>query len=254
MQIILDGAKLPFYPQNFNWRHQNGPTSEFITCRIGKHDCFVKRQSRPFSGWTLLVKAISNSQIRYCPRVLSIAKNNDHFYFFTEQLNGDILERVHHSIDGKKLINSMFIAIYNINKFGFWYSDLCSKNIFLTNTNSYYLIDIDSSFPHHKKFHFDLSINYEYSAILVKFGSETGRGDCDLVKGHNGESMNQAMLIAIAMDIRHSFKIPVIQKDSVIHGMLLRFYEKDYMDLFTKLINGHSDWIGTRKLIDKIFK
>jgi hypothetical protein len=65
--------------------------------------------------------------------------------------------------------------------------------------------------------------------------------------------MNQAMLIAIAIDVRNSFKIPLSRKDSVIHGLLLRSYEKDYVDLFSNLINEQSDWVGTIRLIDKIF-
>ena len=35
-----------------------------------------------------------------------------------------------------------------------------------------YLIDIDSSFPHSEKFHFDLNVSYNYAAILVKFGKK----------------------------------------------------------------------------------
>jgi len=202
------------------------------------------------------VKAISRSQIKNCPKVLSIARNDEHFYYVTEMLRGDILDCNYSRINGngKEMINRLFVAVYNINKLGFWYSDLCLKNIFLTDEGVYYLIDVDSSFPHNKKFHFDLDINYDYAAIMVKFGSETGRGICDLVKGHSGECMNRAMLVALAMDIRHSFRIPLQKKDSVIHGMLLRWHEKDYTNLFTKLINGQAGWAGTRKLIDEIFE
>ena len=35
-----------------------------------------------------------------------------------------------------------------------------------------YIIDIDSSFPHSEKFHFDLNVSYNYAAILVKFGKK----------------------------------------------------------------------------------
>ena len=122
----------------------------------------------------------------------------------------------------------------------------------MTTTGDYYLIDIDSCFPYFEKFHINLNISYDYPAALVKFGKDTGFGMCNLAKGHNGECMNQAMLIALAMDIRHSFKIPLTQKDSVIHRLLLSHFEKDYMDLFANLINELSDWLGTRRLIDKI--
>jgi hypothetical protein len=136
---------------------------------------------------------------------------------------------------------------------GFWYSDLCQKNIFMATSGDYYLIDIDSCFPHSEKFHHALNISYDYSALLVKFGQESGYGICNLGKGHSGECMNQAMLVAIAVDIRNGLKIPVHNKDSVINGLLLRSYEKDYVDLFTNLINEQSDWAGTRRLIDKLF-
>ena len=256
MDIIIAGKKYSFSPERHNWKHQSRPSSQFITCRIGKHECFVKRQPTQFSGWPLIVKAISCSQIKNCPKVLSIARNKDHFYFVTEMLRGDILDCNHSRINGngKEMIDSLFVAVYNINKLGFWFSDLCLKNIFLTDKGAFFLIDVDSSFPHNKKFHYDLDVNYDYAALLVKFGSETGHGCCNLVKGHSGESMNQAMLVALAMDIRHSFRIPLQKKDSVIHGMLLKWHQKDYIDLFTKLINGRSDWVGTRKLIDEIFK
>jgi len=256
MNIIIERKKYRFSPENYNWKHQSRPTSQFIMCRIGGHDCFVKRQPTQFSGWPLIVKAISSSQIRNCPKVLSIARSDEHFYYVTEMLRGDILDFNHSRVNGngKEMINRLFVAIYNINKLGFWFSDLCLKNIFLSDEGAYYLIDVDSSFPHKNKFHFDLSINYDYAALLVKFGSATGYGRCDLVKGHSGECMNQAMLVALAVDIRHCFRIPLQKKDSVIHGMLLKWHEEDYIQLFTKLIRGKADWVGTRKLLDKIFE
>lgn len=253
MDVILDKTRLSFDPQNYNWKHQSTVTTQFTMCRIKNRDYFVKRQPKPFSGQQLLAKAIGNSQIKHCPRVVSLAKSNGHYYFFTDFLKGDILAAKSYQVNGEKLINTLFVAFYNINTLGFWYSDLCLKNIFMTTTGDYYLIDIDSCFPHSEKFHHDLNISYDYSAVLVKFGKESGCGICDLGKGHNGECMNQAMLVAIAMDIRNSFKIPLSTKDSVIHGLLQRNYEKDYLDLFTNLINGQSDWVGARRLIDKIF-
>lgn len=202
------------------------------------------------------MNAVSRSQIRNCPKVLSIARNHEHFYYFAEMLRGDILDCNHSRINGngKKMINRVFVAVYNINKLGFWFSDLCLKNIFLSDEGVCYLIDVDSSFSHKKKFHFDLDVNYDYAALLIKFGSETGRGICDLVKGHSRECMNQAMLGTLAVDIRHCFRIPLQKKDSLIHGMLLKWHRKDSHKLFTKLIKGKADWVGTRKLIDKIFK
>ena len=256
MEIIIGRKRHGFSPQNHDWKFQSNPNTEFTTCRIGNHNCFVKRQPTQFSGWHLIVKAVSSSQIKNCPKVLSIAKNDGHFYYVTEMLKGDILDghpfRVNGS--GKQMMNRVFAAIYNINNLGFWYSDLCLKNIFLTKKGAYYLIDVDSSFPHKKKFTHDLNTNYDYAALLVKFGAETGYGQCDLVKGHSGECMNQAMLVALAMDIRYSFRIPLEKKDSVIHGMLLNQYEKEYVQLFTKLINGDPDWVGTRRLVGKILE
>ena len=253
MDVILDETRLSFNPQKYCWKHQSTATTQFTRCRINNHDYFVKRQPAPFSGQQLLAKAIGNSQIKHCPRIVSLAKNSEHYYFFTDFLNGHTLAEKNCRINGKKLINTLFVALYNINRLGFWYSDLCLNNIFTTPAGDYYLIDIDSCFAHHKKFHHALNISYDYAAVLVKFGEQTGWGICDLGKGHSGECMNQAMLVAIAMDIRNSFKIPLSTKDCVIHGLLLRNYEKDYLDLFANLIHAHPDWVGTRRLIDKIF-
>jgi hypothetical protein len=252
MDVILDGAKWSINPEKFFWKYQSMMMTEFAEFRINGHHYFVKRQPKPFSGQQLLVQAISNYQIKHCPRVAAIAKDNGHYYYFTEFLNGDVLAEKSYLVGGEKLINNLFAALYSINKLGFWYSDLCLKNIFMTTTGNYYLIDIDSCFPYSEKFHINLNISYDYPAVLVKFGKEMGLGMCNLAKGHNGECMNQAMLIALAIDVRHSFTIPLTQKDSVIHRLLLGHYEKDYMGLFAKLINELSDWPGTRRLIDKI--
>lgn len=252
MKIIIDGSKYSFKPEKLKWQFQSSCDTEFSFCRIKNYQCFVKRQPQPFSGWHLIVKSISRDQLRQCPRVLSIAKDDNHYYYFTELLKGDLLENNGHRVNGKKLINSLFLALYNINQHGFWYSDLCSKNIFVTSKGDYFLIDIDSAFPHTQKIHNKFNISYEYATLLVKFGKETGLGKCDMVNGHSGECQNQAMLVAIATDIKHSFQIPLQRKDSVIHGILMRNYRKEYQALFSKLINGQTDWAGTRKLIGKI--
>ena len=69
-----------------------------------------------------------------------------------------------------------------------------------------------------------------------------------------------------ALQIIHSYKLKVgyyCIDDTMkhhtnyckrIHGMLLKWGQEDYADLFSKLINGQSDWVATRKLIDKIFE
>ena len=109
MDVILDKTRLSFDPHNYNWKHQSTVTTQFAMCRINNRNYFVKRQPKPFSGQQLLAKAIDNSQIKHCPRVVSLAKSNGHYYFFTDFLKGDILAGRSNLVNGEKLINNLCI-------------------------------------------------------------------------------------------------------------------------------------------------
>src|SRR5438132_8575424 len=83
--------RFTFSPETHQWHKQN-PPSEYSLAHFGNVACFVKRQAKPFTGWGLLTKAISEQQIRHTPRVISLAQDQTHYYFFTELLIGTTLE------------------------------------------------------------------------------------------------------------------------------------------------------------------
>lgn len=257
MQIIIDkSVKIDFFPDSHKWLQQN-PPSEFCLAQIKQHHCFIKRQKRIFQGWGLLVKAIGQRQISNTPKVLSIAKYNDHFYFFTEKLNGVTLESRWKSktsmpnVEAKNLVNSVYNAIYEINMMGFWYSDLCKKNVFYTQPNNYFLIDIDSSHPHTQTYFYE-KISFEYPPLLTEFARTTGGNHKFNINTHSGECVNQAELIAFAIDAKNNFHIPIDKKAKVINTLLNNNFGTLYRNLFSSLMHGKPNWKETRNLLDKI--
>jgi hypothetical protein len=260
MEITIDNRRENFFPEQQRWHSQN-PPSEYCMATVGGYDCFIKRQREKFSGWGLLVKAISEEQIRKTPKVLSIARDKDHefYYFFTEKIEGMTIEQAIKGnklphINIEKLVNALFIAVLQMNQIGFWYSDLCKKNIFLGASGEYYLIDIDSTIPHRSHFHYNGKVSFEYPSILTNFSRTFGNMPSFNLShgGLSGECVNQAELIAISVDIKHSFKIPLDRKAHVINALMHRDYGKDYVNVFMNLMNNRPDWVGTRKLLNKI--
>lgn len=255
MEFIINRNPMVFLPEQQKWMQQN-PPSQFCITKIGQYECFIKRQKEQFSGWGLLVKAISEEQVRKTPKVISIAKDDGFYYFVTEKLEGMTLDEVMKKktlsmIDNKELINSLFIAMFNINQLGFWYSDLCKKNIFIERLKKYYLIDIDSCVSHAEQFSYK-KVSFEYPPILIEFSQTHGKRPDFHINSLSGECVNQAELVALAIDIKNSFQIPIDKKSKVISGLLHKHYKNEYHRLFTKLMNNQSNWPETRKLIDKI--
>lgn len=257
MQIIIDkSVKIDFFPDNQKWSQQN-PPSEFCITQINQYHCFVKRQKKKFQGWELLVKAIGQRQISNTPKVISIAKHSDYYYFFTEKLNGVTLESHWKSkttkpnIEVKSLVSSVYNAIYEINKMGFWYSDLCKKNIFFTHPNNYFLIDIDSSHPHTQSYFYE-KISFEYPPLLTEFARTTGKNQKFNINSHSGECVNQAELIAFAIDAKNFFRIPIDKKASVINNLLNNSFSSSYRNLLSSLMHGKPNWKETRAIVDKI--
>jgi hypothetical protein len=252
IQIKIKGKTKKFDPEHQEWMHQSHPLTQFTLCKVGRHKCFVKRQPKPFSGWNLLSQCLQKQQIRNTPDILSLSQVNGHHYYFAQQLRGDILEKKRGNINPAKLIKAVFTATYVINHYGYWYSDLCTKNIFVTDRGEYYLIDIDSARPHNQPFHNRMGVSYEYAALLPYFAKQTRASQCSLVKGHNGQSMNQAMIIALAVDAKYGFKIPMHAKATAPHNWLMKKHKQEYVSLFSELAKGQTDWAATKKLTDKI--
>lgn len=248
--------KFSFSPNAQQWFKQN-PPAEFCITNLGNVTCFVKRQNKLFSGWGLLVKAISEEQIRSAPRVISLAQDENFYYYFTEKLEGVTLDEFLKKnsvskLDVNKLINDVFVALRNINQHGFWYSDLCKKNIFVLKSGNFSLIDLDSCIPKTAAFDYDGKTACEYPPLLTEFARKAANNNYFKIKGVRGEAVNQAEIVAMAADCKKSFQIPMDRKIAVLHICLMREAEQEYKDLFTDLINGKSDWMKTRKVINKL--
>ena len=257
---------------NFNlnvaWKFQNRP-AEFCFFSHGNAEYFVKRQNTIFSGWGLITKAISEKKLLNVPRIVSIAKHQEYYYFFSEKLNGttldEYLEKLKKislmmkiitrpaNLDSKRLAYSVFASIKSINDSGYWYSDLCTKNIFITNKKEFKLIDIDSAFPHDTAFSNNLSVSFEYSPLLIKFAKEHARDNNFNIALISGICINQAEVIGFAIDSKNNFRIPKITKTSVLHNLLIKNYQKEYCDLFFDIIRNKPDWDKVLRLMSKIF-
>jgi hypothetical protein len=261
MEIIVRevGNKLlrfPFLPNAQRWLKQN-PPAEFCITDLGRVTCFVKRQNKQFSGWRLLVKAISEEQIKNAPRVISLAQDQSFYYYFTEKLEGVTLDEFLKKnpvskLDLTKLVNDVFIALCNINQHGFWYSDLCKKNVFVLKSGNFSLIDLDSCLPNTELFDYHGKTACEYPPLLTEFARNAARKNYFKIKGMSGECVNQAEIIAMAVDSKKLFQIPMDKKIAVLHRCLMREAEQEYKDLFIDLIDGKPSWVKTRKVINKL--
>lgn len=272
MEIILRemGNKLlrfPFSPQIQSWKKQS-LSAQFCIANLGNVTCFVKRRpNKPFSGWGLLIKAISDEQIRHVPRIISLATNvcsackKNYYYYFTEWMNGVTLEEFlkkpnAQKIDLKTLINVVFVALKNINQLGYWYTDLCKKNIFVLGQQSFSLIDLDSCISSTQSFNNLGGASFDYAPLLTEFARKQANKNLFQIRGVTGECVNQAEVVALAADMKklltYNQKIPPEKKISVLHGGLTREHRSEYCDLFLDLIESRPNWIKTRKLIDRI--
>lgn len=255
MRIKIDNKKRRFDPDKCGWKHQSLPTTQFAIVKIGWKQFFVKRQPTLCTGWFLLLAAFQNGNglISNTPRVVGFAKDIHNYYFFTEYLNGDILENQTAGANPQEVVPAIFDAVYSVNKCGYWYSDLCKKNIFRS-PKGYYLIDVDSSFPCSDKYTNGLNVAYDYSALIVRYANENSLTNFNLARGHSGECVNQSQLVALAVDAKHSFALPAQKRDIVTHNFLERKHNQLYSILFRKLVNGMPDWVSTKQLLSQIIQ
>jgi hypothetical protein len=269
MEVVLQDIRTieQFDPRRQNWRKQNDPAEFCTDAALGQRHYFVKRQQRLFNGWRLLHAAISDEQIKHTARVVSLAKNDDYYYYFAEQLNGTTLdERLKQSALPKdhleKLANTVFSCVEHINQKGFWYTDLCPKNIFASTNGEYFLLDLDSCYPHSLRLR-DLidpksrhksAVSNDYTPLLSEFAKKAGGITGFNINHHSGECVNQAQLVAIAVDIKSSFKIPIEKKNSVIHIHLTRMLKTEYFSLFSDLVRCVPDWLRARNLVQNILQ
>lgn len=248
--------RFPFSPNIQKWFKQN-PPAEFCVTELGQVACFVKRQKQQFSGWGLLVKAISDEQIKGAPRVISIAMDDGYHYYFTERLDGETLDefrKKNHvsNLDLKKLVSDIFIAFRSINQHGYWYSDLCAKNIFVMKSKGFSLIDLDSCIASTKSYEYHGKTSFEYPPLLITFAKQVAHNKSFNIRNVPGECVNQAEIVAMAVDCKHAFQFPMQMKTKIMHTILMRDAEIEYKDLFYDLVNNKPNWVKARKLIDKV--
>ncbi len=256
MEIIINNIhQATFFPEQQKWYYQN-PLSEYCVAHVGQYDCFIKRQRTKFSGWELLNKLINQGQIQNIPQILSMTTHNNHYYLFSKNINGVTLDNFLTSrllIHPAQLIRNLHETLYAISQLGFWYTDLCKKNILVENlSGKYFLIDIDSSMPVAKKIRYSANISFEYPSILIEFAQTIAGMSFLKIEKISGECVNQAELIAIAVDIATSFNLPAKQKIATINNFLYNNYRSEYINLFTNLITSKPDWLGTKKLITSL--
>ena len=262
MQIILtiDGVikKIDFKPDTKSWVRQN-PPSEFFIWQIDNASYFIKRQLSKFSGWGLLVEAISQNQIRNAPKITSIANHQNRFYYVTEFFIGDTLEKYIKknkitTQQQRALVDSVSQAVMDINKRGYWYSDLCKKNIFLTESGEFKLIDLDSCFCHSTPFHNSGKVSTEYQGLLSYFAKNHRKISSFNIYSVPPQCINQSELIALAIDCKNKFLMGIEKKTIISHAMLIHQYPDLYNSLFCDLLRGEPNWGATLDLVKQIIE
>lgn len=257
--ILRDGTtqhRLSLEPSAVKWFKQN-PPAEYALVEIRGIRAFVKRQSAPFPGWGLLVSAISDQQIKCTARVLSICRDESFFYYFSEHLIGYTLEqqRNNDKPNISPLVTTLQVcdALEDINRRGFWFTDLCAKNIFVSK-DGYRLIDLDSSLPLSVHIRPGMQVSYEHKALLSEFASKELSSKTFNLPLVGGDCINQAEAVSFAVDASRGFTIPAEKRRQVTHRLLENSRgAKLYHALFTKLAQNQADWQMTRTLIRLLF-
>lgn len=260
--IVIDRGnnfkRVPFSPEGQKWLKQN-PPAEYCFINHQHVSCFVKRQKSQFSGWGLLVKAISEAQIKNTPKITSLAHHQNYYYYFTEKLEGLTLDdfikknRDVSKLNLNNLVNNVFVTLRHINQLGFWYSDLCRKNIFVLDSGDFNLIDMDSCVHSTVPFSHRPVAN-EYQPLLTVFAKEVmNKADFNII-GLAGECLNQAEIIAMAVDSKQLFRIPLDKKIPAIHKHLMHSVKQEYENLFVDLIKKKPDWGKTKAVIEALAK
>jgi hypothetical protein len=239
-------------PSSNQWFKQN-PPAEYWLGKVGSVNVFVKRQKKEFTGWGLLINAISDRQIRNTPRIVSVARNLDFNYYFSERLDGRTLEddlRKKTSLNFFSSSARLIDSLEDINSRGYWFSDLCKKNIFVCKRGDANLIDLDSCLPHVRQLDPDLKVSFDYKALIPEFIKRTSPAGALNLRQLSGECINQAEMVALAVDISKKFTIPPNKRSEVFHGILNQPKTKKlYLKLFKSLVSNERDWALTRELI-----
>lgn len=154
MQVKIKGRVCnyePNYtPNSAEWKWQAGPAFRLDT--ISGVEVFIKRFKSTPPGEPLLQNLMSNHS-PFLPEVydyVHTTENNQTIrYLFTEALKGDLLDNLLKKggvPDALLLCADLLSALESIHSAGFWMSDLCEKNVFVSG-GRFFLIDLDSCEP-----------------------------------------------------------------------------------------------------------
>jgi hypothetical protein len=138
-----------------SWKVSAGDYFKFPV-KIGDTDCFVKRFSKKpeeISGYQFL-QQIKGRKLPGLPVIYDIQETREAgknvLYLFTEYIRGDTLDNLQRqgfSFLPMKLAEDLFLALQSIHENGFWFPDFDPKNFYKSETGSYYIIDLDSTYP-----------------------------------------------------------------------------------------------------------
>lgn len=222
MEITIRKKKFDFQPPEYKeWQVKRNDPFTFL--KIGNTDCFVKSFAQQPSGWGLMqaLKGVetdgngTNSSARL-PVVFGafevVQDGQIIYYLILERLEGLTLkEHVmrNKAFNAAGLFEDIFKALKFLHDRGYWFGDLNEENIFCTDSGRYYLIDIDSCWPHQTWPCADTSAPgglpghaQEYAGIVLDFYRKILRHQHFTFDRLTGKNLNQLQLLALAAKFR----------------------------------------------------
>lgn len=182
----------------------------FRIVKIGNRNCFVKRFTAKPSAWDLLQR-LKGKPVPNMPRVYDIVSTQENnlavYYLFLEVLEGRTLKETIQEkkpFDMKKILPDIFAGLQYIHGHNFWFGDFNEENIFCLNSGSYYLIDVDSSWPNSVNPGFDTTqpgglpgAAQEYANAAANFYKDIMGQEKSPYKDLSGVNLNYIQLLAL---------------------------------------------------------
>lgn len=266
MKVVINEKECEWisdYPEGwmFNSRH-------YFKCpvAIGRSACFIKRfetESPHFiSGWDLLVK-LKGKNISNLPRTYDIVQVEENrkkvYYLFHEFIQGSTLESVikdNRRINIPNLTHDLLSALLSVHKNDSWFPDLCEKNIFASENEHYFLIDLDSCQPVSTQPSNDMDVNMVYWALVYKFYKDIAGLDGLRVADIPGIALNHLQVIFLILHLK-VFSLGDGQEymsDQAFNELpsLLDALDPGFRSLFLKVLNKGADIRSPHTTADEI--
>lgn len=293
LTFLISGVSYLLDDHLCEWKRQNRASHAVAAVRSGpRHEqVFVKRQDK-FPAWGL-IQQLADSPSNQIPHVLPVltavtstfenrekrlVKNQ---CYVTPFIQGETVEErltagtaAFKNPDLQwKLIVGVFRAYKEINKRGYWYADLCPKNIFMVPVSGsaqsclFYLIDLDSAYPH--SIFYGPEVSESISKVYLRYLSDSN-GDAlpyiPAIKRHGlpGPVANPLEWAAFAADVINCFQlVPKTGSNNggVASAAVDRFYErtiaasvdlKQLKDAVLKLQDPAKAWVVAERLLARI--